>query len=589
MREEFASIIESTFELKQNEGQDKVIDLAEAIKQNVKPGMAIFVEEGASSAIRAILRQFWDTKPQFEVIMAAVSSDALDMVAAGLVKKLITSACVEQRPALGPSAVIQKALQQKSLEIEDWSLYTLMLRLMAGALGVAFMPTKSLVGSSLTEANGNSFKTMDDPFGSGQRLGLVKALNPDLAIVHALVADRYGNTIMSVYPKSSYGGWGPRASKNGVVVTVEKLVSTDFIRKHAALVTLPGYVVNSVSVTPFGAHPEGLLSKGIDDLKSYGEDHQFMEESRKARRDPAQFKVWVKDWVLDCPSTEKYLEKLGNARLSLLKDRAESGMWKKALEPLLKNVSTGVEYNATEMMIVAAARRVRQRVLEKKYRTLLVGAGTPLVATWLACVQLREEGYDVELFNGPGLFGYAPLPGDPSTTNFHTLVTCKMLADIIQSYGWLVGGTDKCLAVLGGAEIDKNGNINSTITGNGLRLPGSGGGNDAGNAAELMLAVTQSPQRFVDKVSYVTVPGNRVTTLISDMGIFEKTAPDREFVLTAYFPRPGSKEDALRGIKEQCGWDLKIAADLKMTAPPTAHELTLLRLIDAGNVFIRPR
>ena len=56
MRDEFASIIEKTFHLKENEGQDKVISLAKAIKQNVKPGMTIYIEEGANAAIREILR-----------------------------------------------------------------------------------------------------------------------------------------------------------------------------------------------------------------------------------------------------------------------------------------------------------------------------------------------------------------------------------------------------------------------------------------------------------------------------------------------------------------------------------------------------
>jgi acyl CoA:acetate/3-ketoacid CoA transferase beta subunit len=164
-----------------------------------------------------------------------------------------------------------------------------------------------------------------------------------------------------------------------------------------------------------------------------------------------------------------------------------------------------------------------------------------------------------------------------------------MLCDVMQVYGWLVAGTDKCLAVLGGAEIDKQGNINSTLTSNGAHLVGSGGANDASNAAELMLVVTQSRQRFVDKVSYVTVPGSRVTTLISDLGIFERPTPDKEFVLTAYFPQLGVKEESIRHIKEQCGWELNVSPDVKQVPSPTQDELTLLRLLDAGGALIRPR
>lgn len=588
MDTEFSPIIKSTFKLKNNEGQNKVISLEEAIRQNVKPGMTIYLEEGANAAARAILRQFWGSRPQFTLVMPAVSGDPVELVSSGLVKKLITSACIERRPTLGPISVIQRAYQAKSLEIENWSLLSLMLRLMAGALGVGFMPTKSLLGSSVPEANRDSFMALDDPFGSGQRLGLVKALNPDLSIVHALAADHYGNTIMPSGSMSGYAGWGARSSRGGVVVTTEKVTTTDFIRRHAALTTLPGYVVNSVSLASFGAHPEGMLNRGITGFASYGEDPEFMDEVRKARRDPKLLNAWVKEWVLDCPSHEEYLKKLGSDRLSWLKSRAEKDAWQHTLEPLLKNISTGEEYSATEMMIVTAASKAREKTLQKGYRTLLVGAGTALLATWLVYFQLREEGYDVELVNGPGLFGYMPRPADPSITNYHSLATCKMLADVMQSYGWMVSGTDKCLAVLGAAEIDKLGNINSAIANNGLYLVGPGGANDAGNAAEVMVVLIQSAQRLVKEVSYVTVPGNRVTTLVSDWGIFEKLTPDDEFTLTAYFPRSEAREKIVAHIKERCGWELKVAADLKESKLPTSKELTTLRLLDGG-VLIGPR
>jgi len=588
MDTEFGPVIKRAFRLKKNEGQNKVIGLEEAIKQNVKPGMTIYLDEGANAAARAILRQFWGSRPQFTVVMPAVSGDPVELVSSGLVKKLITSACIERRPTLGPISVIQRAYQDKSLEIENWSLLTLMLRLMAGALGVGFMPTKSLLGSSVPEANRDSFISLDDPFGSGQRLGLVKALNPDLAIVHALAADHYGNTITPAGPMSGYAGWGARASRGGVVVTTEKLTTTDFIRRHAALTTLPGYVVNSVSLASFGAHPEGLLNRGIAGFASYGEDSEFMDEVRKARRDPKLLNAWVKEWVLDCPSHEEYLKKLGSTRLSWLKSRAGKDTWQQTLEPLLKNISTSPEYSATEMMIITAARKTREKTLQRGYRTLLVGAGTALLAAWLAYLQLTEEGYDVELVNGPGLFGYMPRPADPSITNYHSLATCKMLGDVMQSYGWMVSGTDKCLAILGAAEIDKRGNINSAIANGGLYLVGPGGANDAGNAAEVMVVLAQSAQRLVKKVSYVTVPGSRVTTLVSDWGIFQKLAPNEEFTLTGCLPRSEARDDIISCIKERCGWELRLSNHLEGITPPTSRELTILRLLDGG-VLIGPR
>ena len=588
MSTEFGPVIKRAFGLKKNEGQNKVISLEEAIKQNVKPGMTIYLDEGANAAARAILKQFWGSRPQFTLVMPAVSGDPVELVSSGLVKKIITSACIERRPSLGPISVIQRAYQDKSVEIENWSLLTLMLRLMAGALGVSFMPTKSLLDSSVAKANRDSFIALDDPFGSGQRVGLVKALNPDLAIVHALAADRYGNCILPAGSMSGYSGWGPKASRGGVVVTAEKITTTDYIRRHAALTTLPGHVVRSVSQASFGAHPEGMLNRGISGFASYGEDPEYMDEVRKARRDPKLLNAWVKEWVLDCPSHEEYLKKLGTVRLSGLKSRAEKDTWQNNLERVLKNISTSPEYSATEMMIITAARKTREKTLQRGYRTLLVGAGTALLAAWLAYLQLTEEGYDVELVNGPGLFGYMPRPADPSITNYHSLATCKMLGDVMQSYGWMVSGTDKCLAILGAAEIDKLGNINSAIANGGLYLTGPGGANDAGNAAEVMVVITQSAQRLVKKVSYVTVPRSRVTTLVSDWGIFHKLSPNQEFILTGCLPRSEAKDGIISCIKERCGWEVRVSDKLEEIKPPTIEELTILRLLDGG-VFLGPR
>ncbi len=582
MSAELSPTIKRAFRLRKNEGRNKVVSLEEAVKKHVKPGMTIYLDEGANAAARAIIRHFWGTKPQFVLVMPAVSGDAVEMVSSGLVKKIITSACIERRPNLGPISVIQRAYRDKSLEIENWSLLTLMLRLMAGALGVSFMPTKSLLGSSVAEANNDSFISMNDPFGSGQRLGLVKALNPDIAIGHALAADPFGNSILPSGSMSGYSGWGPKASRHGVLVTTEKVFTTDFIRRHAALTNLPGYSVLSVSPAPFGAHPEGMLNKGIAGLTSYGEDPEYMDEIRKTRRDPKQLNIWVKEWVLDCPSQDAYLKKLGSARLDHLKSRAEKNTWKRVTKLGFKNISSSPEYSATEMMIIAAARKTREKALQKGYRTLLVGAGIALLATWMAYLQLSEEKYDLELVNGPGLFGYMPRPADPSITNYHSLATCKMHGDVLQSYGWLVSGTDKCLAVLGTAEIDKSGNTNSAIANGGLYLTGPGGANDAGNAAEVIVVITQSVQRLVNKLSYISVPGKRVTTIITDWGIFQKLSPDEEFTLTGYFPRSEPRDYILNQIKQRCGWELKVSDHLEELKPPTQKELALLRLLDGG-------
>jgi acyl CoA:acetate/3-ketoacid CoA transferase alpha subunit len=589
MSPDFDDIIEDNLLLQSDEGSDKVVSLEEAIRRNVEPGATLYVEEGANAALREITRQFHGTTPGFTLVMPVVTSDALGLIHYGRVAKVVTSTCLEMRPMPGPSRVIQAAHKAGKLEIENWSLTSLAQRLMAGAMGIGFMPTNSLVGSSMAEENADSFKEMEDPFGSGRRLGLAKALNPDIAIVHGLAADRYGNTIMSHGDKTSYGAWGEKAAKKGVIVTVEKLVSTDYIRQHAPLVKLPGYMVRSVSVVPFGAHPEGLTNLGIEDLESYGEDIDFLTQRRSSARDAEKFDAWLQEWVLDCKDQSAYLAKLGQERLAQVRRKAAKDFWKEELGPLLSDVSTDADYNPTEMMIVASARRIKEIAVKKGHKVLLGGTGIALLATWLGYFKLRQEGHDVDLVIGPGFFGYAPRPLEPITSNFYLLPTCKIMTDVINAYGVMVAGeNNQCLSILGAGEIDKYGNTNSTRSGAGVYLTGSGGANDAMNAQEVLLITAQSKDRFVESLPYVTCPGTRVRTLVSQLGIFERSEGD-ELLLKECFPADASLEDRVKAVRENCGWDLKVADQVRETAPPTAEDLTLLRILDAKQFCIRTR
>jgi len=122
--------------------------------------------------------------------------------------------------------------------------------------GDRIYPNKVDDGTTIAEDNKDAFKVIEDPFGSGKKIGIIKALNPDLSIIHGYAADRYGNTILCQAIRLSMIQ-APGRVKNPVVVTVEKLVLSEYIRKHSPLlVKIPGYRVSSVSVAPFGAQSQ---------------------------------------------------------------------------------------------------------------------------------------------------------------------------------------------------------------------------------------------------------------------------------------------------------------------------------------------
>ena len=594
MSEEFNDFIEGTFTIREEGSENKVVGLGEAIERYIKPGTKIHIGTThccSGAAIREIARHFYGQKPDFTLIMRGIRDTATILLHLGLIKKVITSFSGNVYPWYSPNPICQKAYVNKDVELEDLTILTFPLMLMAGALGVDIMPTRSLVGSSMAEANRDSFTVIDDPFGSGRKIGLLKALNPDISIIHGVTADRAGNTILT--PPYSEELWGAKASRGGVIVTVEKLVSTDFIREHSHLVKIPGYMVNSVSVVPYGAHPGGVWGQGVRGFDAYAEDYDFMTRFNEISKNTRSLDEWISEWVLGCPSFTDYVAKLGEDRIISLKKNAGPDAWREQLQAIEENitVSKGKEPNDIEKMVVSAAREIKNRILLQKHKTMLAGAGTANLAAWVAKYQLEKEDYWVELLVELGYFGNSPRPGEPFLLNFGNFNTCKMLTETLNTLGvFTCGATNRCIGVLGGGQIDKFGNINSHWVSENVYVTGSGGANDvATGAAETVVIMQQSRRRFLDRVPFVTAPGGRVRTLVSTRGVFEKLNDDEEFTLTKYWasPHTSSEEEIVRNIRDDCGWDLKVAGVLEKLSPPTKDELRLLRVFDPNRFYLK--
>ena len=583
----YNEIVDNVFTLKEHEGQSKVTSLEEAIERNVKPGMSLFISQEAGAAMCQILRQFWGTKPEFKLIISSTwGTHVANLVHAGLIRKLVFTNCSDFYPLPSPSKVIQAAYKRKAIELENWSTLSFQLRLMAGALGTNFFPTKSIVGSTMADDNSDSFVVIDNPFKNGEKIGLVKSLNPDIAIVHGWAADCYGNTITNPYFLEN-SHWGARASTNGVIVTVERIVSTEYIRQHSPSVRIAGHLVKSVSLVPFGAHPLSMHNHSLKDFDGYGQDDDFLIAYKETNRDSDMLDRWIKDWVLDCIDQEDYLNKLGYSRILKLKGLVDQNVWKYNLQSVIDDISSSEGHGLNEMMIVAASRYIRRRVIETGCKIIFGGIGVSGLASWLAFYQLRSEGYDVDLV--PAGIGFAPRPGDPFILNPTNIPTAKMFADPLEIHGaFASGANNSCLGVLGVGQIDKYGNINSTKISDEVYLSGSGGGNDiASGAREIAAVAYQSTERFVDNVSYITCPGKRIRALISNKGIFEKLEGDKEFTLTGYFSdnQFTAEEEIIKDIKNNCGWMLKVSSELEQISSPLFEELAILRLLDPDRHF----
>ncbi|MBI2155247.1 MAG: glutaconate CoA-transferase [Candidatus Rokubacteria bacterium] len=586
----YAEVIRRRLEVPLSEGPDKVTTLEEAVRRLVKPGSVLHLGTAHARAnvhVRELVRQWWGKTPGFTIATVGLGSPWTALIHGRLVRRMITTFLGEGYPFPVPSPLIGKAVLEGRLEVQNWSMLTFPLRLLAGAMGVPFLPTRSLLGSSMEEDNSRQgdFQVADDPFGGEGRIGYARALVPDLSLLHAWAADRAGNTIIA--PPMNENLYGAMAARGGAIVTVEKVVSSEFIRRHAPLVKLPGQYVAAVVEAPLGAHPGGMYGMDVPQFEGYAEDLEWILEVRKAFRKAETAEAWIKEWMLDVPTQDHYLAKLGYAKIMEVKGRADTDAWVSELESLSEGLPAEPGYNATEMMVVAASRMLAEKARAHRYRTFLAGVGNSNLAAWLAAYQLKQAGVDIELMAEAGMVGYLPRPGEPFVFSFRNFPSSKMLTDIFHVMGIFMGGRqNECLGSLAAGQIDKHGNINSTIIPGVTYITGSGGANDiASSAREVVVTLSQGRHRFVDKVPYITGPGQRVRTVVSDYGVYQKPDEHGELVLTGLFAGKPEAE-AVRGAKEACGWELKVASTLRRFEPPDSDELALIRLFDPRRYFL---
>lgn len=569
---------------------DKRCDLGEALQKYVKPGMKINpvgLQTRPSAATYELCRQFRGTDPGWEFISSSLGGGYLALVHLGLIKKASVSFAGEGYPTPGPSPIIFKALSEGRLELENYTMLTISQRLLAGAMGVPFIPTRSLVGSTIgeeAEAVGN-FKVVPDPFNENEQVGLLRAYRPDISFVHAWAADTAGNAL--VFPPYGENIYGALSAREGVILTVDRIVPTEFIRKHSNIAKIPSTIVRSVTEARYGAHPGGNYARNIPEFEPYAHDYEFMIEMRKATKTPESYDAWLDEWVFGVKDHEEYINKVGAERLKKLHYVATPESWGEELEAKAEELSEPRAANPIEAMVVQGSRAAAERVRENGYKTCLSGVGQATLAAWLAQHSLREDQVELQMMAEVGFFGHDPRPADPFVFNYRNLPTTTLLTDIFETLGLHTGGANnQCLGTIGAAQVDRFGNVNSTRV-KGMFIVGSGGANDIATAArETIVVVQQRPGSMVEKVDYITSPGKNIQVVISTMGRFEKRGGE-ELMLTGTFAVEGqSQTETIEKIKELCGWDLQVSEDVEELAPPTAEELALLRVYDPNRYFL---
>jgi glutaconate CoA-transferase, subunit A len=281
--------------------REKVMSLEEAAAL-VPDGASVGI--GGSTLSRTPMAMIWAliraNRKDLLCARSITSSEGELLFASGTSRHLLTS-WFSQGIVWGVSRIMRLYTETGRARFEEWSHMAVGLRFRAGAMGVPFLPMRSMMGSDVI-AQLPDVRQIACPF-TGEKLALVPALNPDLALIHVQRCDAYGNAQVDGLP---FMDLDLAMAANRVILTTERIVSNDQIRRAPDQTKIPFMVVEAVVEVPFGATPHecyGLYEPLFTHLDAY---------AAQIRRDPEEgIRAYLERYFYGPKSWTEYLHLIG--------------------------------------------------------------------------------------------------------------------------------------------------------------------------------------------------------------------------------------------------------------------------------------
>jgi glutaconate CoA-transferase subunit A len=281
----------------------------------MREAVSQFVPDGASVAMGLQMEQIIPFAAGHEIIRQKKRNLTLiGPISDILFDQLIGAGCVEKVVAawvgnvmMGSGYNFRRAVEQDGMKVFNMTNFAMALALQAGAMGVPFLPTKTAMGSDTAKGN-HFFYQIFSPFAPKESLWAVRALNPDVTIVHVQRADAEGNA----HCWGNFGVMieGVRAAKR-VILVAEEIVEPEVIASDPNRTVIPGFLVNAVVAWSYGAHPSPVQGY-------YNRDNAFFREYHDQTKTKAESDAWLDRWVYGIPDREAYLDQLGADRVEEL-------------------------------------------------------------------------------------------------------------------------------------------------------------------------------------------------------------------------------------------------------------------------------
>ncbi len=277
--------------------------------------IAEFVPDGCSIALGLQLEQMIPFAAGHEIVrqrkrdltLIGPISDILfdQLIAGGCVRRVI--AAWVGNVMMGLAYNFRREVEEGRVQVTNMTNFSIALALQAGAQGVPFMPTRTALGSDISRDN-ELFAPITSPF-TGEKLHAVRALTPDVTIVHVQRCDAEGNA-------HCWGNLGvmieaTRAARH-VIVVAEEVAPSEVITSDPNRTVVPGLLVSAVVECPFGAHPSPVQG-------CYGRDDDFFRAYHAETKTRGDSDRWLANWVYGVSDRQQYLGLLGVTRVEALK------------------------------------------------------------------------------------------------------------------------------------------------------------------------------------------------------------------------------------------------------------------------------
>lgn len=200
--------------------------------------------------------------------------------------------------ARGLSPHSRRVMESNEVESTEWSNYALAVRFKAAAMGVPFLPTRSMLGTDTFRRSAACEITC--PF-TGAKLAALPALYPDVAAIHVHEADRFGNC--RIRGTSVADPDLARAAKR-LIITCERLIPTEEIRQDPTRTVIPFFCVDAVCEVPYGSYPGNMPYE-------YFSDEEHLCQWLRAEREPAEFRPFLDHFVFGVKDFHEYLQRCG--------------------------------------------------------------------------------------------------------------------------------------------------------------------------------------------------------------------------------------------------------------------------------------